>query len=133
MKRIDYKEAQKYFGAIIKEEIGFSSLSPREQKVLMYRFGIDEEYPHTLEETGKEFGITRERIRQIETKALEKLRGCKSLLLYYNWTFIPYRCLCGKYQRKRYKGVICERCGVLVQESRKILEKLQENGKKSKQ
>ena len=51
-----------------------SSLTPREEKVLRMRFGIDEEGEHTLEEVGENFSVTRERIRQIETKALRKLR-----------------------------------------------------------
>jgi RNA polymerase primary sigma factor len=51
-----------------------SSLSPREEKVLRMRFGIGEKYDHTLEEVGQDFDVTRERIRQIEAKALRKLR-----------------------------------------------------------
>jgi len=51
-----------------------STLTPREEKVLRMRFGIDEKYDHTLEEVGQEFDVTRERIRQIEAKALRKLR-----------------------------------------------------------
>lgn len=50
------------------------SLSPREAKVLRMRFGIEMQTDHTLEEVGKQFDVTRERIRQIETKALRKLR-----------------------------------------------------------
>jgi RNA polymerase primary sigma factor len=50
------------------------SLDAREQKVLRMRFGIDEQRDHTLEEVGQVFSLTRERIRQIETKALKKLR-----------------------------------------------------------
>ena len=50
------------------------SLSPREAKVLRMRFGIDMNTDHTLEEVGKQFDVTRERIRQIEAKALRKLR-----------------------------------------------------------
>src|SRR5213075_3080314 len=49
-------------------------LSPREQKVLRMRFGIGEKSDHTLEEVGRDFKVTRERIRQIEAKALDKLR-----------------------------------------------------------
>ena len=51
-----------------------SSLTPREEKVLRMRFGIGERCDHTLEEVGKDFKVTRERIRQIEAKALRKLR-----------------------------------------------------------
>jgi RNA polymerase primary sigma factor len=50
------------------------SLTPREQKVLKLRFGLDDGRARTLEEVGKEFEVTRERIRQIEAKALRKLR-----------------------------------------------------------
>ena len=51
-----------------------SDLTPREQKVLETRFGLNDGITHTLEEVGKEFGVTRERIRQIEEKALEKIK-----------------------------------------------------------
>ena len=51
-----------------------STLTPREAKVLRMRFGIDMNTDHTLEEVGKQFDVTRERIRQIEAKALRKLR-----------------------------------------------------------
>jgi RNA polymerase primary sigma factor len=50
------------------------TLTPREEKVLKMRFGIDVASEHTLEEVGKDFSVTRERIRQIEVKALRKLR-----------------------------------------------------------
>ena len=50
------------------------TLSPREKKVLELRFGLEDHQPRTLEEVGKVFGVTRERIRQIEAKALRKLR-----------------------------------------------------------
>ena len=50
------------------------TLTPREEKVLRLRYGIDDARPRTLEEVGKEFNVTRERIRQIEAKALRKLR-----------------------------------------------------------
>ena len=51
-----------------------TSLTPREEKVLRMRFGIGEKSDHTLEEVGRDFNVTRERIRQIEAKALRKLR-----------------------------------------------------------
>jgi len=51
-----------------------ASLTPREERVLRMRFGIGEKYDHTLEEVGQNFDVTRERIRQIEAKALRKLR-----------------------------------------------------------
>ena len=51
-----------------------NSLTPREEKVLRLRYGVDDGRPRTLEEGGKEFNVTRERIRQIEAKALRKLR-----------------------------------------------------------
>jgi len=50
-------------------------LSPREQKILEMRFGLEDGVSHTLEEVGREFDVTRERIRQIEAKALEKIKG----------------------------------------------------------
>ena len=61
---------------MLKEQIAeiLSSLSEREQKVVKLRFGIGGGRPHTLEEVGAEFSVTRERIRQIEAKALSKLR-----------------------------------------------------------
>ncbi|MBU4360784.1 sigma-70 family RNA polymerase sigma factor [Patescibacteria group bacterium] len=57
----------------IKEVI--SELTPREQKILEMRFGLEDGVFHTLEEVGQEFGVTRERIRQIEAKALERIQG----------------------------------------------------------
>lgn len=56
----------------IKEFLG--DLSPREQKILKMRFGLEDGKTHTLEEVGQEFGVTRERIRQIEAKSLTKLK-----------------------------------------------------------
>lgn len=49
-------------------------LTPREQKILSMRFGLEDGITHTLEEVGKEFGVTRERIRQIEAKSLDRIR-----------------------------------------------------------
>lgn len=54
-------------------------LKPRERKILELRFGVAGNDPHTLEEVGKEFGVTRERIRQIEAKALQKIRKSDKL------------------------------------------------------
>ncbi len=62
--------------SLLKEQIDqvLDSLTDREKRVLELRFGIEDGRPRTLEEVGKEFGVTRERIRQIESKALRKLR-----------------------------------------------------------
>jgi len=62
--------------AMLKEQLFevLHTLTPREESVLKLRFGLDDGKPRTLEEVGKEFKITRERIRQIEAKALRKLR-----------------------------------------------------------
>jgi RNA polymerase primary sigma factor len=61
----------------VKEAI--KDLLPREQKILEMRFGLVDGVSHTLEEVGEEFGVTRERIRQIEAKALEKVQGFKGI------------------------------------------------------
>jgi RNA polymerase primary sigma factor len=59
-----------------------STLSPREARILRLRFGLENGHPYTLEEVGHKFGLTRERIRQIEGKALRRLRHpCRSRLL----------------------------------------------------
>ena len=63
-----------------------SRLTPRERKILSLRFGLEDGVTHTLEEVGQEFGVTRERIRQIQAKALEKIRksgGLEKLRDYY--------------------------------------------------
>lgn len=65
-----------------------STLTPREEKVLRMRFGIEEKSDHTLEEVGRDFNVTRERIRQIEAKALRKLRHpsrAKKLRSFVDW------------------------------------------------
>ncbi len=65
-----------------------ASLTPREEKVLRMRFGIGEKSDHTLEEVGRDFSVTRERIRQIEAKALRKLRHpsrAKKLRSFIDW------------------------------------------------
>ncbi|MFW5792179.1 MAG: sigma-70 family RNA polymerase sigma factor, partial [Desulfohalobiaceae bacterium] len=72
----------------LSEQIAFilADLTPREEQVLRKRFGIGEKSDHTLEEVGKLFNVTRERIRQIEAKALRKLRHpvrSQSLRSYY--------------------------------------------------
>ena len=61
---------------LLKEKIGevLSELTPREQRVIILRFGIDDGCSRTLKEIGHEFNVTRERIRQIEAKAIRKLR-----------------------------------------------------------
>ncbi len=61
---------------LLQEHVGeiLGDLTPREQKILEMRFGLEDGVTHTLEEVGREFDVTRERIRQIEAKALEKIR-----------------------------------------------------------
>lgn len=77
------------FGAVAQTELrtimthAFACLSPREERILRLRFGFNREADHTLEECGEMFGVTRERIRQIEAKALRKLKvpaGARRLL-----------------------------------------------------
>ena len=64
---------------LLKEQVqaALGALSDREQKIIRMRFGLDNGKSHTLEEVGQEFAVTRERIRQIEAKALAKLRKHK--------------------------------------------------------
>ena len=63
--------------SLLKEAISqvLETITPREAKVLSLRFGLEDGHPHTLEEVGRQFNVTRERIRQIEAKALRKLRN----------------------------------------------------------
>ncbi|MGH9542595.1 MAG: sigma-70 family RNA polymerase sigma factor, partial [Terriglobales bacterium] len=63
-------------GVDLKEQTSqvLKTLTPREEKVIKMRFGLDDGSEHTLEEVGQSFAVTRERIRQIEAKALRKLR-----------------------------------------------------------
>ena len=72
----DFSPSDTVANSDLKERVRevLKSLTPREEKVLKMRFGIDVASEHTLEEVGKDFSVTRERIRQIEVKALRKLR-----------------------------------------------------------
>jgi len=62
--------------SLLKEEMQrlLEKLTPREQKILRMRFGLEDGTTYTLEEVGKVFGVTRERVRQIQMRALEKLK-----------------------------------------------------------
>ncbi len=73
----DQIAARKVLREHIKEIL--DSLTERERKILIMRFGLEDGITHTLEEVGEAFGVTRERIRQIEAKALEKIKSHKSL------------------------------------------------------
>lgn len=68
----------------LQEELNtvLSTLTDRERRILELRFGLDNEKPRTLEQIGREFGVTRERIRQIEAKALRQLRNVERLAPY---------------------------------------------------
>ena len=73
-KAVDPAEAARY--AMLQQQIRevLGTLGERERKVILLRFGLEDGHPHTLEEVGREFKVTRERIRQIESKTLSKLR-----------------------------------------------------------
>ena len=76
--------AQTTYENLLRERVeqALGTLSPREARILRLRFGLENGHPYTLEEVGKKFGLTRERIRQIEGKALRRLRHpCRSRLL----------------------------------------------------
>jgi RNA polymerase primary sigma factor len=68
--------SQMVYETMLRERVDevLSTLSPREARILRMRFGLDDNQPYTLEEVGAKFGLTRERIRQIEGKALRRLR-----------------------------------------------------------
>jgi RNA polymerase primary sigma factor len=74
-------------GQLLKEQVAdvLSALTEREQKIIKMRFGLDDGKNHTLEEVGQEFSVTRERIRQIEAKALTKLRKHKDAKKLYEY------------------------------------------------
>jgi len=69
--------AQNIFGLLLNEKLNklIGTLNEKEQKVIYMRFGFNQEQPKTLEQTGHLLGVTRERIRQIEEKALHKIRS----------------------------------------------------------
>jgi RNA polymerase primary sigma factor len=76
--------SQLVYENLLRERVNevLSTLSPREARILRLRFGLDNDRPYTLEEVGQKFGLTRERIRQIEGKALRRLRHpCRARML----------------------------------------------------
>jgi RNA polymerase primary sigma factor len=82
-------------GQLLKEQVKdmLSALTEREQKILKLRFGLEDGKQHTLEEVGQEFSVTRERIRQIEAKALAKLRKHKDARKLHDYCGIKYTLL----------------------------------------
>jgi RNA polymerase primary sigma factor len=73
---INLTPIQSVYETMLKEKVNevLESLTPREARILRLRFGLDDGVSYTLEEVGEKFGLTRERIRQIEGKALRRLR-----------------------------------------------------------
>ena len=74
--------------SILKEKIGddfLDILTPKERKIIELRYGIKDNKVLTLEQIGKEFNVTRERVRQVESKALEKLKEHKNLKYFKNY------------------------------------------------
>ena len=93
---VEFIPSDAHFGDVVMHEVEqnnlrekieevLTGLSDQEQKVLRMRFGLDDDTPKTLEEIGKVFGVTRERIRQIEAKAIRKLRHPSRLKLLKNF------------------------------------------------
>lgn len=78
---VESSPSERVFRAIVSDELEgvLNSLTPRERDVIALRYGLGEEEPHTLEEAGRRLHITRERVRQIEAKAMEKLRHSPNL------------------------------------------------------
>ena len=94
---VEFIPSDAHFGDVVIHEVEqnnlrekidevLTDLSDQEQQVLRMRFGIDDDTPKTLEEIGKVFGVTRERIRQIEAKAIRKLRHPSRLKLLKNFS-----------------------------------------------
>ncbi len=84
IEKMKKKKNSPYFRRVIYKVIeaiieAIKDLTPREQKILSMRFGLENENTHTLEEVGKEFKVTGQRIRQIEVKALERIREHEKL------------------------------------------------------
>jgi len=81
--RPDQESSQRILSDQIREVL--NELTPKEKKILEMRYGLDDGIQHTLEEVGHEFGVTRERIRQIEAKVHEKLRQNEKILRLRNY------------------------------------------------
>jgi RNA polymerase primary sigma factor len=121
---------------LLKEQLVevLSTLTDREQKVLRLRFGLDDGRARTLEEVGKEFNVTRERIRQIEAKALRKLRHpsrSRKLKDYLMPLWQEVELQYGKYLLEEKHPVLEEYLKDKQKTCRKIQEKLAADGKKA--